>query len=157
MRSKTREVMTMNSKIKVSAEKSFNALMGSLNESEEIMIEARIIMYRFLSEIDIITNERGINRKELAKLAGTSPSYITQLYQGKKIINMQFLARIKKALNIDFTIKVIPSEQNRKSDCIELTQSVIQKKPQKSLKKVPAVVAHGLIKKTEIRTAQRSG
>lgn len=78
------------------AEKSFKDLSDSISESDNIIIDTRILMYRFLSEIDKITNDRGINRKELAKLTGTSASYITQLYQGKKIINLQMLVRIKK-------------------------------------------------------------
>jgi hypothetical protein len=64
MRSKIREVMTMNSKNKGLAERSFKELIESLDESEEIMIETRLMMYRFLSEIDKITSERGINRTD---------------------------------------------------------------------------------------------
>jgi ribosome-binding protein aMBF1 (putative translation factor) len=96
------------------AEKSFEALSKSIGETDRIMIETRLLMYRFLSEIDKITSERGINRKQLAKLAGTSASYITQLYQGKKIINLQMLAKIKKALNIEFKIEITDSEKTKK-------------------------------------------
>ena len=111
--------MTMSLRNRGFAEKSFKDLSDSVGESDKIMIETRILMYRFLSEIDKITNERGINRKELAKLAGTSASYITQLYQGKKIINLQLLTRIKKALNIDFKIEIIHSEEKIEKDCRE--------------------------------------
>jgi len=104
---------------KGSAEKSFNDLSDSISESDKMMMETRLLMYRFLSEIDKITSERGINRKELAKLTGTSASYITQLYQGKKIINLQMLTRIKKALDIDFKIEVVSVERKTKSDVAE--------------------------------------
>src|SRR5450759_4016080 len=86
--------MTMSLRSRGMAEKSFEDLSNSISEPDKIMIETRLLMYRFLSEIDKITSERGINRKELAKLAGTSASYITQLYQGKKIINLQMLSLI---------------------------------------------------------------
>jgi transcriptional regulator with XRE-family HTH domain len=92
-------------------EKSFEELSRSVSESDRIMIETRLLMYRFLSEIDKIIAERGISRKELAQLAGTSASYITQLYQGKKIINLQMLTRIKKALNINFKIEVVRQDE----------------------------------------------
>jgi DNA-binding Xre family transcriptional regulator len=103
------------------AEKLFEDLSDSISGSDKIMIETRLLMYRFLSEIDKITSERGINRKQLAKLAGTSASYITQLYQGKKIINLQLLTRIKKALDIDFNIEVVHSEEKIKRDCPEMS------------------------------------
>ena len=108
--------MTMSIKNRGKAEKSFDELSGSIGEPDQIRIETRLLMYRFLSEIDKITSERGINRKELAELAGTSASYITQLYQGKKIINLQMLARIKKALNIDFKVEVINSDEKKKTN-----------------------------------------
>jgi transcriptional regulator with XRE-family HTH domain len=121
MKLKTKEAMTMSLRNRGFSERSFKDLSDSVGESDKIMIETRILMYRFLSEIDKITNERGINRKELAKLAGTSASYITQLYQGKKIINLQLLTRIKKALNIDFKIEIIHSDEKIKKNCRELS------------------------------------
>jgi transcriptional regulator with XRE-family HTH domain len=105
-------------------EKSFEDLSDSICESDRIIIETRLLMYRFLSEIDRITRERGINRKELAELAGVSASYLTQLYQGKKIINLQLLTRIKKALNIDFKIGIIYSDEKEKKDCPDI--SIVQ-------------------------------
>jgi transcriptional regulator with XRE-family HTH domain len=102
-------------------EKSFEDLSDSISESDRIMIETRLLMYRFLSEIDRIIRERGINRKELAELTGVSASYLTQLYQGKKIINLQMLTRIKKDLNIDFKIEIIHSEEKIKKDSRELS------------------------------------
>src|SRR5450759_3032112 len=119
--------MTMSLRSRGMAEKSFEDLSNSISEPDKIMIETRLLMYRFLSEIDKITSERGINRKELAKLAGTSASYITQLYQGKKIINLQMLTRVKKALNIDFKVEVVHSVEKIKTDGPEM--SVIQTTP----------------------------
>jgi transcriptional regulator with XRE-family HTH domain len=115
MQLKLKEDMIMSLSKGGSAEKSFRDLSESISGNDKIMLETRLLMYRFLSEIDKITGARGINRKELAKLAGTSASYITQLYQGKKIINLQMLARIKKALDIDFKIEIVSSERKTKS------------------------------------------
>jgi len=110
----------MSLKNKGLAEKAFEDLSNSISDTDRIMIETRLFMYRFLSEIDRITSERGINRKELAALAGTSPSYMTQLFQGKKIINLQMLTRIKKALNIDFKVEVVYPGEKAKEDCPEM-------------------------------------
>lgn len=71
---------------------------------ESSKFDARMLMYRFLSEVERITEERNISRKELAKLAGTSPSFITQLFQGNKIASLEFLSKLEKALNIQFNI-----------------------------------------------------
>jgi len=106
------------------------------------MIETRLLMYRFLSEIDKITGERRINRKELAKLAGTSASYITQLYQGKKIINLQMLTRIKKALDIDFKIEVVSAERKTKSDIAKRPVMKIARAVKKNAANVAVHGAH---------------
>lgn len=117
----------MSLKSKNIVEKSFHDLSESISESEKMMIETRLLMYRFLSEIEKITIERGINRKEFARLAGTSASFITQLYQGKKIINLQMLTRIKKALNIDFKIEVVSFDRKIKSDYEESESDTLRK------------------------------
>lgn len=151
--------MTMSLRSRGMAEKSFEDLSNSISESDKIMIETRLLMYRFLSEIDKITSERGINRKELAKLAGTSASYITQLYQGKKIINLQMLTRVKKALNIDFKVEVVHSVEKIKTDGPEM--SVIQTTPELG-KNATRVAVHGahlhgkLIQAKSFRSEHRS-
>jgi len=57
-----------------------------------------------LSEVERVTEERNISRKELAKLVSTSPSFITQLFQGNKIASLEFLSKVEKALDIQFNI-----------------------------------------------------
>src|SRR5664279_1880032 len=142
MKSKLMEGMIMSLSNKGFAEKSFNDLSDSIGESDKMMIETRLLMYRFLSEIDKITSEREINRKELAKLTGTSASYITQLYQGKKIINLQMLTRIKKALNIDFKIEVVSAERKTKSNVTERSVIKIARVVQKNAVHVAVHGAH---------------
>jgi ribosome-binding protein aMBF1 (putative translation factor) len=63
-------------------------------------------MARFLHVIETVMEERGIKKKDLAKMINTSPSFITQLFRGTKIINLETLAKIKLALEIDFEIKI---------------------------------------------------
>jgi ribosome-binding protein aMBF1 (putative translation factor) len=93
-------------------DKSFDSLFGSINEKEKLQVETRIIMYRFLSEVERITVNKGISRKTLASMVGTSPSFITQLYKGTKIVNLNTLAKFEKALNIKFRISAISEDEN---------------------------------------------
>ena len=96
--------MTPDNKQALEIQKAFKAQVSQIPESSKS--DARILMYRFLSEVERITDERSISRKELAKLAGTSPSYITQLYQGNKIASLEFLTKLERALGFQFNISV---------------------------------------------------
>ncbi len=69
-----------------------------------------MLMYRFLSEIEKITDERSISRKELANKIGVSASYLTQLYRGIKPLNIETLAKIEIALDFRFDVKAIEKE-----------------------------------------------
>jgi len=79
-------------------------LFSFKSKEEEIEHEARMIMFRFLSEIEKL-NGKPMKRKDLAKALETSPSYITQLFRGDKLINLTMLARIQDVFNITFEIK----------------------------------------------------
>lgn len=71
---------------------------------DEIDHRARLVSVRFLSEVERICDKRKINRKELAKMVGTSQSYLTQLFRLDKMLNMKMIARIEIALDISFGI-----------------------------------------------------
>ena len=73
-------------------------------------------MTSFLSEIEKVCEERGLLKKDLAGMIGTSPSYITQLFRGNKIINLETIAKIILALNIKFEVSVIKKDQKEFSD-----------------------------------------
>ena len=83
------------------------AFEDSLMNVNNTVLDAQVLMYRFLTEVEKITEEKNISRRQLAKLVGTSPSYITQLFQGNKIISLEFLGRIQRALGIKFEITAI--------------------------------------------------
>ena len=61
------------------------AFEDSLMNVNNTVLDAQVLMYRFLTEVEKITEEKNISRRQLAKLVGTSPSYITQLFQGNKV------------------------------------------------------------------------
>jgi transcriptional regulator with XRE-family HTH domain len=86
-------------------QKAFQDLIKKSDENVDIPFLAEMVMYRFLSEVERLTEERKMTRKELAQQIGTSASYITQLYRGNKLLNLTTIAKFEKALGITFTIK----------------------------------------------------
>lgn len=82
-----------------------NHLKERLNEAD-LKHDSQIIMFRFLSEIERLGEERKIkSRKELAEIIGISGSYLTQLFRGTKPLNIETIAKFQKAFNIKFEIK----------------------------------------------------
>jgi transcriptional regulator with XRE-family HTH domain len=95
--------MTYNEKYNVSPE--FENLFNFKSKEEEFEHEAKMLMFRFLSEMEKLNNSNPLKKKELAKAIGTSASYITQLYQGDKLIYLITLAKLKQAYDFTFEIK----------------------------------------------------
>ncbi len=94
----------MKFKDKYTVSKEFENLFSFKDEKEELDHEAHIIMFRFLSELENYSGTKSIKRNELAAKLGVSPSYITQLYKGDKLLNFTMLAKIQKVFNITFEI-----------------------------------------------------
>lgn len=101
----------MKFKEKYNINSDFEDLFSFKSKEEELEHEAKMIMFRFLSELEKL-NGKPIKKKELAKAIETSPSFITQLYQGDKIINLPTLAKIQEAFDITFEIT---AKQNNQS------------------------------------------
>ncbi|SEF78696.1 Helix-turn-helix [Caloramator fervidus] len=57
-------------------------------------------MNRIGKKIEEARNRSAISIKELAKKLGVSPSYITEIEMGKKIINENMIKRLEKILNV---------------------------------------------------------
>ncbi len=70
--------------------------------------DSKVLMFKFLSIIEIEMENRGMNKKELAVLLNTSPSYVTQLFRGTKTINLVKLAQLQELFEIEFDIKAKP-------------------------------------------------
>jgi len=87
-----------------------NAFSSHKNMAAEVKHLTQMLMYRFLSEIEKITDERSITRKDLANRIGVSASYLTQLYRGVKPLNIETLAKIEIVLDFRFDVKAIEKE-----------------------------------------------
>ena len=94
----------MNLNSKEGIQKMFSETFLQKDQNEEIVHSEKMIMYRFLSEVERLADERGMNKKKLAASVGKSPSYITQLFRGNKIINLEMIAKFQNVFNVVFCI-----------------------------------------------------
>ncbi|MDD4971582.1 MAG: helix-turn-helix transcriptional regulator [Paludibacter sp.] len=101
----------MKFKEKYNINSDFEDLFTFKSKEEELEHEAKMIMFRFLSELEKL-NGKPIKKKDLAKAIETSPSFITQLYRGDKLINLSTLAKIQEAYGITFEITAKQNNQN---------------------------------------------
>lgn len=84
----------------------FDQLFAFDNQAEKNEADAKLLMAKFLSKIQEVSDAKGIKRKELAEMIGTSASYLTQLFRGHKIINLVTLAKIQDALDLKFEVSL---------------------------------------------------
>ncbi len=82
----------------------YRRMMDSRPESEKLESDSYALMASFLSVVEMIQEEKGITRKELASLIKTSPSYLTQVFRGDKPLNFITLAKIQRVLGIRFSV-----------------------------------------------------
>jgi len=97
-------------KIKELTGNEYSTLFDFDSPKEEAQHDATMLMFRFLSEIERLEgSERGL-KKRLADAINKSQSFITQLFNGDKIINLLTLAKFQKALGIKF--KIVAYKEN---------------------------------------------
>ncbi|MEY4459958.1 MAG: hypothetical protein RIT38_1188 [Bacteroidota bacterium] len=89
----------------------FNSVFSFDNEQDQLELEAKIIMAKFLDRIQEIADQKGLKKKDLAQKIGTSASYITQLFRGHKLLNLMTLAKFQRALDIEFEVSIKGTEQ----------------------------------------------
>lgn len=100
--------MTFNEKYDVNKED--ENIFEFKSKQEEYEHEAKILMFKFLSEIEKLNDSKKLLKKELAVAIGTSASYVTQLYNGDKLINLITLAKLQEIYNIEFEVKAASSQ-----------------------------------------------
>lgn len=101
----------MSMKSKNVKEMNWDNIFSVENEEEQIELDAQMLMFRFLSEVEKYQELKGITKKALAEKINTSASYITQLFRGDKPLNFYTIAKIQKALAIKFAINSYSEEQ----------------------------------------------
>lgn len=92
----------------------FDALFSNSSVDETDRRAARMIMYRFLSEIERTNGtQRGL-KKKLATAIGKSKSYVSQLFRGDRVVNLLLLAKFERTLGIKFKIVAYPAAEFEK-------------------------------------------
>jgi len=76
--------------------------------------EKMMVHFRFMAEVERLMVEQNMNKKQLAQFLNTSPSFVTQLFQGDKVLNLDMIARLQHAFNHTFDI-------NARKDATPLT------------------------------------
>lgn len=101
----------MKFKDKYNINKDFENLFSFQDERDELDHEAHMLMFRFLSEAEKSEAAgNNLRKRDIASKLGVSPSYITQLFNGDKLMNFTMLAKIQKAFDITFEIKAHKNE-----------------------------------------------
>lgn len=117
--------MKLTEKYKVNPE--FEDLFSFKSEKEELEHEAKMIMFRILSSFEKMT-DRPIQKKEIAEAISTSPSYVTQLFNGDKLINLTTLAKLQKAFHFSFQIEA-KKNNNKLKEKAEKAVKLVKLKP----------------------------
>jgi len=91
-----------------------NDILNSQTKKEKLELETSLLAISFLSEIERVSDELGLKRKELAKLIEKSPSYLTQLFRGNRIPSIKNIAALSLALDKNFYVKAVDDIQKFK-------------------------------------------
>jgi transcriptional regulator with XRE-family HTH domain len=63
-----------------------------------------------------------VTKKALAAQVGTSPAYLTQIFSGNKMINLDLMVRIQKALELEFVASFCKKDEKVVSWIIRNTE-----------------------------------
>lgn len=74
------------------------------NDEEQIEHRAQMLSFLYLSEIEKALDRKKWTRKQLAEEIGTSASYLTQLFRGDRMLNFKTIAKIERALALNFEV-----------------------------------------------------
>jgi transcriptional regulator with XRE-family HTH domain len=105
--------------------KGYEELFTFSDEKDELDYEAHLLMFRFLSEVEKNFPEGRIPKnKDLASKLGVSSSYITQVFNGDKLLNFKMLAKLQKALDITFEIRLRKNDKPGSSGSVKTNTRV---------------------------------
>ena len=99
-----------------------DSLLDFKSEKEELKHEAYMLMFKFLSELERVT-EQTIKKRDLAEALDSSRSFISQLFSGEKLANLTTIAKLQKAYDLTFEIK---AKLNKANSVFDFTAWVSQ-------------------------------
>ncbi len=116
-------------------EAKFNSFFSRLTIENSIEFVAETIHADFICLVEQIMKEQGLSYKELAEKLGTSKGYVSQLFSGKKLVNLEMIARLQKVLDIHF--EIVPRKKITQQVPVNLFHSMWSKQPN-SFKLLPS-------------------
>lgn len=137
----------MKFKDKYNIEKEYAALFAFPDPQAELLHNEKMISSRFLSEIEQLCEEKKMKKKDLAAAIGTSASYVTQLFNGDKLLNMATLAKIESFFSVRFdaTVKQQEAIYHPNAAITDLT-GLLQLTKANNLRRLPSLPLHRMVK-----------
>ncbi|MDI9490964.1 MAG: helix-turn-helix transcriptional regulator [Bacillota bacterium] len=83
----------------------FDELFNSIPEKDKLDIDAKVLMFRFLEIVEEEREKRDMNRKDLADILGVRPAFVSQLFNGNKLLNLVHMAKLQKAFGFEFEVR----------------------------------------------------
>lgn len=133
----------MTTKSKNAHDNPWEEILTPASHKEKIELDTQMFAFKFLSIVEKYQDIKKISRKELAKRINTSPSYITQLFRGDKIPNLEILVRMSKAMNFDYRISISTNEsipeEFKEDELINTLKTARSERVRMVLKNTPAI------------------
>ena len=107
---------------------------------EALTLAARGLHEQCIGALEEQLHARGMSHRALAESIGTSPSYVSQLFRGQRLVNMLLLARVEEALGLRFRITLeeqgpFPRSQPAQMQYLSADKAPKHSKKQKKKKK----------------------
>ncbi|MCF7920568.1 MAG: helix-turn-helix transcriptional regulator [Candidatus Cloacimonetes bacterium] len=96
----------------------FREFISGFGEDTVDEIGAYGLQLQFLEEVKYRMNFLGINQKELANKMNINPSFLSNAFNGNKLLNLKHIAKLERILNIDANISFKPSENVEKNSTV---------------------------------------
>lgn len=87
--------------------KNFEQELKELESNYKTKLNALVLQDRFISEIDQLMDDSNLSQKELAEKISVTPSFINQVFKGRKFLNFLNLSKIQEVFNIEFKIQAL--------------------------------------------------
>lgn len=87
-------------------------LFNFKSEKDKLKHGAKILMYRFFSEVERLSEDGKLQRKDFADAIDVSESFISQLYKGDKIVSLTALAKLEEAFDLTFEVEAKLNNMN---------------------------------------------
>lgn len=77
-----------------------------LVDNESVEHRTEIIRNRFIHRLHEFMEKKSISKKDLSESIGTSQSYISQIFNGTKPLNLSTIAKIELKYPIEFKVEL---------------------------------------------------